>query len=429
MNDSKAYLIDELNGYYCSLNKELSDINWQTGQIQELDSKLSSFTREEYIDRFIRITTDSEHKLKYCNDDSLSAIVSVAQKYAQHIIDIRNYGQYLADCSVSSSKTLKTDNSNLNALKQSRSEFDMSKKQLGEKHGLHLSVETDICSAYSSIISQKKGQLIQEIERVLEEARNSFSEEWSLDIRSNDKYVNVETLPEAMLIAKCPTEDKPCELMVDINRDVSYKDIFVNLKEQGNVLIETDYAHTLDKELDQFVLAYIFRFIDMFPIGMANVHIFDRNPNRYNQRLSNIFKDGSYSERTKKVISLYDYSTLSELKDVSSVIIEDTFKKFSYEHKDLYSVYEIDKTSPFTLIVLRDGLLDQSGYSAYNILENINSLTTPSESGHMCGIRFLIIDDSSSKETNGNDNTGFLIDSIKNNCSTKASFIIRKCYA
>ena len=416
MNMNKVLIIDELNEYYCSLKKQIEDVNWQLKEVQKLKSETSNLLAKEYVDRFLEVVFSPDHKIVGNMDEPVESAINVAKKYKLHVNALDNYKNELKSLITQGESA---NGKGLDVIRETRMELDENKSDYYAKYGTNLNQLTDLYVVYENGLKHKKEYIGQELERVKEEARASFDTGHSLDMRIDENYVYDDSLPEVMLLAKLATGDKPCELLRDINRQVEYEDIFVNLKEQGNVLIETDYEQTLDKELDQFVLAYIFRYIELFPAGMVNVHIFDRNPNKYNQRLSNIFKDGSYSEKAKKTINLYDYNSLSELKSVTSVIVEDIFKKISNEHKDLYSVHEIDKTDPFTLIVLRDGLVDQSGYSASSTLECINSLTQPDESGHVCGIRFLIIDDSLSRKSIDNEATKFYIDSIRNNCSTK----------
>ncbi|MBR2295273.1 MAG: hypothetical protein IJ869_05885 [Clostridiales bacterium] len=231
------------------------------------------------------------------------------------------------------------------------------------------------------------------------------------------------SLPESMIIGCSKSKTEPLDILKRIGIMEIYNPLYIDMRNNGNVFIETDYEHTQDSELDEFVLAYIFKILESFPIGTVNVHIFDRNPNRYNQRLHNAFNDGNYSESAKKTIRLYDYNSLSELGDIATVIREDIFRKTNLEYPDLYALHDIDKSDVFNLFILRDGLIDQGGYQTATTLDLIESLTKPNESGHVSGIRFLIIDDSVSHKSSINDNAKMKIAHIYDNSEIHISYL------
>ena len=67
-------------------------------------------------------------------------------------------------------------------------------------------------------------------------------------------------------------------------------------------------------------------------------------------------------------------------------------------------------------------MLDQGGHSVSSVLDMINSLTKPKDTGHVCGIRFLIIDDSTSNAKNLSESTDYLIRAIKSNCAVHLNY-------
>ena len=412
--------IDNLNAEYVKNIKKSSVLETCIKEMNSLKSRAGNIST---FDCLTGIVKSAESTIYFFEQDNsqifldLLALTKNGLNYLRSISDYKNAMLKFAENNKDSSYLKISDK-----LQSDQNEFEVSRKDFLNKFNVNINSEQSIIDVFLYLLSEQTNRVTADNDAIKNQAKEILAGIESLELHSEWPNKECAELPEKMTLARRNTGKKTCELLSEIGISSEYDYFDVNLRSQGNVLIETDFEQTLDKELDSFVLAYIFKFLEAFPVGMANVYIFDRNPNILNQRFNNIFKEGNYSERAKKAVTLLNYNSLSEISDITRVITDDILKKTSYEYPDLYSIHAIDKSDPFTLIVLRDGLLDQGGHSAASILDTINALTKPDDAGHVCGIRFLIVDDSSSKAKNIGDGAEFLINSIKNNCEIRLNY-------
>lgn len=296
-----------------------------------------------------------------------------------------------------------------------------------EKDGFYgkYNYQVNSVDALNGTISQCIGSAIasedKEIEKLKIEAREISSREYSIDLKMSDPIQTSDKLPESIFVARYPVQKVSQAVLRDICINTTYQNIKADLRRQGNVIVNADFKHMKDEKIDAFVIAYILRFVETFPLGSVNVHIFDQNTNYLYKRLNNSFRSENESEAIKKIVQIH--SSLSELSTFRDVICEDIFKKTSVRRPDLYSIYESDKTDPFNLIIIRDGLVNSSGYAPADVLDVVNSLTRPGDIGHKCGLRFLIIDNSSSFIKNLSASNKHLVDSIQDNCELKINYV------
>ena len=272
------------------------------------------------------------------------------------------------------------------------------------------------------LLALKNSQDIEQnkIEQYCEEARQILASQPTAALRITDPIPNLTELPQEMLVARLPQSAMTIDLLRDIGVKYLYRDIPVNLRTQGNVIIATDIECLEDKKIDELLLAYIFRFIESYPLGSVNVHIFDDNTKYLFKRLNNCFQDEKTGEMAKRTIRIH--TSLNDLASIRDVNCEDVFRKISLNTPDLYAIYDTDRSDPFNLIVLRDGILDGNGYATAEVLDTIRSLTDPTETGHRCGMRFLILDNSPSYEKSLTARNKQFIDSIKANCELKLQY-------
>ena len=416
--------IDRLNTEYLKNNKALSVFETCIKEMSVLKSRVGVIT---VSDCFSEIKKDVEHVIPYLDKDyshSFFDLYALTEAGLRYVMGISEYKGAMLEYA----RNNKNDSIFIYSerLQNNQNEFEAVRNDYFNKYNVSINSEQTLIETFLSLLSEEMYKILAKNGTIKSQAKEIIAGIDNLELYSEWPHMDCVDLPESMSLARSATMDKPCELLSELGIKAEFNYFDIDLRNQGNVLVETDFEQTLDKELDSFVLAYIFKFLESFPVGMANVHIFDRNPNILNQRLNNIFKEGSYSERAKKTVTLTNYNSLSELSDITHVIIDDVLKKSSYEYPDLYSIHAIDKSDPFTLIVLRDGLLDHGGHSTSSILDTINALTKPDDAGHACGIRFLIIDDSSSTAKNISESSDFLIKSIKNNCELRLDYSDKK---
>lgn len=270
--------------------------------------------------------------------------------------------------------------------------------------------------------SLKESRMIEnkKADKLKAEAKMIFENDLGTDLDISDNIREKDVLPELLHAARHMHKVEAPNILKDIGITKIHEYVDIDLRNQGNIVIHSDYKDISDEKIDNFIIAYIFRFIELFPLGSVNVHIFNKNSNYLCQRLNDCFKTENSGESIKKTVQLY--SSLDKLSALSDVVCNDIFRKTSSDKPDLYSLYNSDRSDPFNLIILRDGLVDSSGYASAEMLERINILTRITDKGHKCGFRFLIIDNSSSFSRNFNDTTAHLVHSIISNCELRLKY-------
>ena len=262
--------------------------------------------------------------------------------------------------------------------------------------------------------------LLSEVEKIKTQAEEIAHTYATTEINKGDLNTDIYNLPEEIIVGRYPVQEQSCELLRAIGYDISYQDIKANLKQQGNILLNTDYNHKDDPNIDGFIISYIFKYLQLFPVGTVNIHIFDSNTNYLYKRLANVFQSEQFGDRTKKTVQIH--ADLNDLHSLRDVTCEDIFKKTSTDKPDLYSLYTTDQSDAFNLVIIRDGLLDSTGYGSNDVLEIINSMSKSDDIGHICGVRFLIVDYSDSFENELNANKVHLINLIKQNCEIEINY-------
>lgn len=272
------------------------------------------------------------------------------------------------------------------------------------------------------LLSLKNAQSAEQekLDNLRERARQLMTDQLSSSLRIQDPVPDIKEPPEKILAARLPQKNKLAEILRDIGIKTIFKNILLDMHNQGNMIITTPIDCIEDKQIDEFLLSYIFRFIESFPLGSVNVHIFDENTKYVFKRLHNCFQDEKNGEIAKRNIQIH--TSLNELTVIRDIICEDVFRKTSLEVPDLYAIHKVDHSDPFNLIVLRDGILDGNGYAAAEVLDTIRYLTDPSEIAHKCGIRFLILDNSASYEKNITASSKQYLDAINANCELKLGY-------
>ena len=308
----------------------------------------------------------------------------------------------------------------LDQIRQAQGKYDSLKAAFLQKYNFNV----DSVKALNQIIltsirkSQSKAQ--GDVERIKDQAKELAAAEYTTELRQTDPIAIGDTLPTELLVARVPVQSVSVPIMRDIGITSTYQNILTDLRNQGNVMVLSDFEHIEDRRIDEFIIAYVLRFIETFPLGTVNVHIFDQNTNYLYKRLNNSFQSENSGEIAKKIVQIHTaYSDLATFRDVNC---EDIFRKTSVARPDLYAIYKDDRSDPFNLIILRDGLVDGSGYASAEVLDTINSLTKPGEIGHKCGLRFLIVDNSASFEKNLTASNKHYLSSIQQNCALRIQF-------
>ena len=327
------------------------------------------------------------------------------------------YEQYIK-CSKTIEKYQKSmldssDNASLmsimNNMVKEQEKMDSMKNAFIAKHGVTISSAEEFISIAFLCIDNTLKLIRKEKGDVKNQARNIMGLDTSVELSGNNAVFG-KALPDNIIVGRYSSSNEVTKLMKDIKVNRIYQSIGLDVRKNGNIFIKTDYTSIDNNLIDEFVIAYIFKFIESFPLGSVNVHIFDKNPNYRYVTLNNIFSNENAGETTKRIINLYnDYRKIDIFKSKAN----DIYKKISTKN-DLFSLYQDDQSEAFNLIVIRDGLLG-SGYGSADFIETVRFLTESNNIGHRCGFRFLIIDDSVSRGREVNDNNAFVIDSILKN--------------
>lgn len=407
--------LDSLNTKYVEISRIIDTLQIFYGKVtSELDLNVSS---REKIVRSLQHMKEMISVIRCSDYSQIMDTIAIVEKYALCIDAINEYKRIILSCGKPDHTSVKKVVENVI---KCQSTFEVLKTEYDRKYGYKMNSESMISSAIAACISNVISTVQEESEEIKKEAKSIISKEISVELCRTEDICYAEKLPETMLIARYPMQKMTMQLMCDLGIKETYQNIEIDLKKQGNMVILTTYNQMESEIIDNFILSYIFRYLEGFPVGTVNIHIFDQNVNYLYKRMCNCFQTENASEGTKRAVQLHN--NLSDLATFRDVNCEDIFKKTSVNNPDLFSIYEHDETDPFNLIIIRDGLVDGSGYASSEMLEAVNSLSKPGDIGHKCGLRFLIIDNSVSFEKNLTPNVKYLINQIQQNCDAKIVF-------
>lgn len=406
--------INTLNDEYINAIKRhdmLYTLNMQIANTQ------NGYANSGSISRNLELVSNLFNKIDCNNYPMLRDVLYLGYRYMDCINAVIMYREKLLS---SDQKGKTTVAKTALAVKETQQKYEKARDAFQADYSCTVDSLDTLQNAMFVAIQKAQSAEREKIDRSKEEAKQIMANQPTTKLRMTDPISNVKDLPQEMLVARLPESAMTIELLRDIGIKNICKDIRVNLQTQGNVIIATDINSLEDKQIDEFLLAYIFRFIESFPHGSVNVHIFDDNTKYLFKRLNNCFQDERTGELAKRTIRIH--TSLNDLASIRDVNCEDVFRKISLEAPDLYTIYNSDRSDPFNLIVLRDGILDGNGYATAEVLDTIRSLTDPSETGHKCGIRFLILDNSPSYEKSLTSRNKQFIDSIRMNCEQKFQY-------
>ena len=356
-------------------------------------------------------------------DAQIVDTVAVTEAYVNCVEKINEYKEQLVKDGVDKSAVMKS----VEQVVKAQAEFDKAKREYDQKYKYVMDSDKAIKKAIPACIRSVMAIIQEKSDEVMREAKSIIGNEWSVELHKTDEISKPTELPESMLVARIPVGGVSLPLLKDMGIANAYQNMQIDLRKQGNTIIQTTYEQMETEEIDNFILSYVFRYLETFPLGTVNIHIFDQNTSYLYRRLSNSFQSENASEGTKRTVQIH--SDLNDLATFRDVNCEDIFKKTSLSTPDLYSIHKTDTTDPFNLIILRDGLVDGSGYASSEALDTICSLSRPGDIGHKCGFRFLIVDNSISFEKSLTSNSKHVISLIQQNCNLKLRFEAGRYFA
>lgn len=407
-------IIDSINQEYVDLIKQMDSFhtfNTRINEIQNAEEKPADKIRQSVQHlKSLRGSVDASQLEK------LDSIISLCESYLECVDSIIDYKIKLVNYDGKNQTPVLSASERVIAAQK---RFELVNKRFSERY----EDKADTDKSINKIISTCTGNAMSFIRGKMDELRKKASdimqEQATVELKLTDSLKQIDYLPNTFLVARSVVQKATKQVLKDIGANDSYEDIFINLRNGGNIVVHANHEQMRDQKIDNFIISYLFRFIESFPAGNVNVHVFDQNPNYIYMRLCNSFQTENASENTKKTVQIH-----SSVSDLSSfrVVCDDIFKKTSTENPDLYSIYEHDKTDPFNLVIIRGGLVDGSGVAPSEFLDLLNSLSKPGDYGHKCGFRFLIIDNSRSFEKNLTPNSKHLIECINQNCELDISY-------
>lgn len=405
--------IESINAQYVSL---LNDID----QVHSCEGKIASIKRA---------SADVVDKIKECTKSLANMVKKADSILPNQIPDVLTISKLYLECTDAIDEFEKCFLNNasrariLNSaacVSSAQSRFAEEKEVFQKKYNCSIESDRKIVDIIATSVKSAGAYLLERLNAQKNKAIEFLNKKESVDLRASGTVKQVNTLPDKMLVARFPVDKTSMLVLRDIGATNVYTDVYANLREQGNTIVQLAHEQMSDERLDDFVLSYIFRFIEAFPAGNVNVHLFDVNTGFLYKRLSNAFQGENAGEQTKRTIKIYD--DMRDLTDFRRVFCDDIFNKTSTDSPDLFSIYNHDQTDPFTLVVLKDGLVNGSGYALSDILDTILTLSKPGDIGHKCGVRFLILNNSKSFESDLAPNVKRTIDQIEQNCELKLNF-------
>lgn len=408
-------IIESLNSKYIEASNLKNAFDECNRTVSAVQNKIEISSSDKVTDSINLLC----RSLRGYNIKSYSLIYDVILIGKQYI-NCKNSILRLKDCSFNGSINENSTSEIINNIYNEQRKFEKMKNSFTKKHNLSIDSADDINEIILLSIKNAISENLKCINDVKESAIKEIKNECIINLSADDDIHDRLDLPNEFIIAKYPLKNVNEQILIDIGISNTYEKISIDLKNQGNVIINSNFESIDDIDIDEFVIAYIIKYIETFPLGTVNVHIFDQNANYLYKRLMNGFMTDDASENTKKIVQVH--SKLNDLSYFRDNICEDIFKKTSVEKPDLYSIFEYDNSDVFNLIVIRNGIIDGNCYVSAETLEILNSLTDPNDVGHKCGLRFLIVDHSESFKKNFTPNNTKLLEKITQNCEVKLDY-------
>lgn len=401
--------------------KTIVDMELEYSQLQDTQSRLA----ECLSDLAPIMESDSSDAYKFISVFTLITKACVANKSCDEkttdIIELsqafKSYGDSVLSYKKSLEELLRSRvKENIEHVKQSsvivkekQNQLVSMKNAYKTKYNICIDSYKEITFVLEQMATSKFEECQDQQELLIEKIMSSTIPEESILINDSEGFIAPSLPNEQILIGERVYDKSFFEKIGIQNQGIG---IYSEIRDNGNICINID-DESSDLMLNRFIIAYIFKYIESFPLGCVNVHLFSKNIKYCYRKLYDIFHDSNYSDVAKKCINVH--SSISELDEIARHNNNDVVRKTSTSVRDLFSLYETDQTDPFNLFILLDGLYSSDNYSISSTLETIKNLTTPGESGHRSGLRFLIVN-RPTKESRNSQNIDALSNGILNNC-------------
>ena len=307
-----------------------------------------------------------------------------------------------------------------NNIKNNQTIYDETRERFAKKYNCKFDSEEQVVQFIKGAVDDAMRTIDEGLNADLKAAKAIVDEQIPILLSAEDPLPVSLTLPNEIIIGRYYEGTTTYQVLKDLGIKQMYHSVTADLRNSGNIVISTDHEHLDDDAINSFVIAYIFRCIEQFPMGTVNVHIFDKNAKYIIRSLYNGFQKGKYGDGVKRVIQLH--SEMLDLSVLNNVVCEDIIRKLSVSQPDLFSVYDNDQSDAFNLIVIKDGLVEINGSASTEVLEIISSLIKVNDVGHKSGFRFLIVDNSAAMEKGISPGIELLLKSIRDNCQINLEY-------
>lgn len=271
------------------------------------------------------------------------------------------------------------------------------------------------------IIQQKKE--VEEKNRIgteefLEKTKSEIDSVLDLDcdytIGEVKDFSDVNTLPEQICIGKHEGTVFGLELIKVLYgmEHIKYNDpIILDVRKKGNVIINSTILDESNEALYRIVCGLTLKYLESFPLGSLKVHFVDANQHIWFNKFANSFL--RENNPVCKHIITNDSKMYTCIERVNSLDCEAVMRKTVGDIQDLFDLYQVDKTQPFNLFIIRSGfseVVESGNIETLRILKNLVG-----ERGAKCGVRFILVNDYKENERI-DDRKKQLLDDILSRC-------------
>lgn len=230
------------------------------------------------------------------------------------------------------------------------------------------------------VLLEKKDTIQVTLNKVALENVNS-----SLEL-TND-LICADKLPEKIDIANYNSCDfSSCNSVVRSNT------LSINMKEHGNIVINSPVTTEKDSDLYDVICKTVLRFLDSFPLGSLKVHFIDPHRDaKFIQFINGMKSRSNQNARVEDLVSLND--DFSVYVPLIENHVRDLRPKLVGEIKDAYDLYKVDSTEQFNLFVIRNGFHNIAENGNGKELSMIARMMDKNSIDHRCGFRFIIVND------------------------------------
>ena len=249
-------------------------------------------------------------------------------------------------------------------------------------------------------------------EGFLEKTKSEIEYELGLDcdytIGGVKDFSDVKTPPEQICIGKHEETVSGLELIKVLYGKEYLKynvPIILDVRKKGNVIINsTVLEDESNEELYRIVCGLTLKYLESFPLGSLKVHFVDANQHTWLNKFANPFCGQIITNDSKMYTSI---------ENVNNLDCEAIMKKTVGDIQDLFDLYQVDKTQPFNLFIIRSGfseVVESGNIETLRLLKNLVG-----ERGAKCGVRFILVNDYKENERI-DDRKKQLLDDILSRC-------------